>query len=189
MLETPLYGRFQGENRRLFFGPPEAYLVLMRGVFVAGGALLVAPPVFGLLGQPLPLFEAWYLLVGTLLLVAGALAWLSLVRAKFDLKERVFTRWLGGSKPPVRGKLQDLDALVLISEPKMGGVTYHLVLHWRERRLPPMVVQQDTRAVAPGQPLNASAGPIAQLGLRYAQALGVRFFDNAHFASPNPIQL
>ena len=89
--------------------------------------------------------------------------------------------------------MNELDAVVLISEPNSrmlnGGVTYHLVLHWRGATQPPMVLQQDTRVLPSGQPLNLAASQILQLGLAYAHALGLKFFDNSHFASPCPVSV
>jgi hypothetical protein len=90
-----------------------------------------------------------------------------------------------------RGKISDLDALVLIAEPNarvmQGGVTYHLVLHWKNQKEPSLVVQQETRALPPGMPLNAGAGYLLQVGIKYANALGIKYYDNSHFPSANPV--
>ena len=83
--------------------------------------------------------------------------------------------------------------MVLIAEPNSrlmnGGVTYHLVLHWKGQSQPLMVVQQDTRVLVPGQPLNIAAQQLLAEGLRFSQAIGIPFFDNSHFASKCPVPI
>lgn len=83
--------------------------------------------------------------------------------------------------------------MVLIAEPNSkiltGGVTYHLVLHWKGEAQPIMVLQQDTRMLPPGQPLNVASQLLLQAGLKYAQAIGIPFYDNSHFASKCPIPI
>jgi len=51
-----------------------------------------------------------------------------------------------------------------------------------------MVLQAQTMPL-PSGPLNADAGPFLGLGLRYAQSIGVKFFDNSYYASPPPVAL
>lgn len=81
----------------------------------------------------------------------------------------------------------------MIAEPNArmvaNGVTYHLVLHWKGGKESPMVVQADTRSLPTGQPLNVWAQPLRDRGVKYAQALRVPFYDNAHFASANPARM
>lgn len=194
MLETPLFGRFVGENRRLAFVPPAPYRVLVRGCVGAGTAMAI----YGL-GAAAGLYEVasfypeWWVFIGALVALAGGLAALSLQSITFDLRERYYRRRQGPGMFPrgTSGPLKDLDALVLISEPNSrlmaGGVTYHLVLHWKGQKEPPMVVQQDTRQMMAGQPLEFGAAQLRQAGIAYARALGVPFYDNAHFPSKCPV--
>jgi hypothetical protein len=191
MLETPLFGRFQGEGRKLAFLPPAIYLTLVRVVAIAGVIFFLNGSLFWF-----PMFyPAWWHLVGVLLLGAAALASLSLHSVVFNLKEGTYRRRQGPGMFPKTtvGSLKNLDAVVLIAEPNaslvLNGVTYHLVLHWKNQAEPSMLLQSDTRSLGTGQPLNAAAANIQQVGIRYAQSLGVPFYDNAHFAGSNPAPL
>lgn len=196
MLETPLFGRFQGENRRLVFSAPTLYHALVRGCLITGSCMFVYGVLTPAVGVEGPVFPAWWVGIGALVVLAGIAAVLSLTSITFDLKERFYKRRQGpGLFPQVTvGPVTSLDALVLISEPNSrlmaGGVSYHLVLHWKVRpdagnspAEPFMVLQTDTRQIVPGQPLNIGAQPLLQAGIRYAQAIGVPFYDNSHFAS------
>lgn len=188
MLETPLFGRFQGE-RRLAFLPPAIYLGLVRGC-VGGGILMV---LYGLFFDVAAFYPQWWQMVGTLLTGAGVLAAFSLHSVTFDLRERVYRRRQGPGMFPnmTQGRLDELDAVVLIAEPNSrlmaGGVTYHLMLHWKGMKEPPMVLQQDTRVLPSGMALNYGAAALLDVGFRYAKALGIPFYDNAHFPSRNPM--
>jgi len=130
-------------------------------------------------------------------MVLGASAWayLSLVRISFDLKNGTYWRRQGPGFLPrmMNGKVTDLDAMVLIAEPNAaltGGVTYHLVLHWKPQlRVPLMVVQNETRSLRAGEPLQAGGVQLMQLGVQYAQALGIPFYDNSHFPSKCPVAM
>jgi hypothetical protein len=128
-------------------------------------------------------------MVGSLLLFAATLAGLSLHRVVFDLKERSYRRRQGPGFFPksTSGSLSQLDAVVLIAEPGMRNVTYHLLLHWKNGVEPSMILLQQTNALGPGQPLGLAAEPIRSIGIRWAGSLGVTFYDNSHFASPNPL--
>jgi hypothetical protein len=195
MIETPLYGKFQGENRRLVFSAPTAYHMFIR----ATGAVGVVMVLYGLLGPvlgvELPLYQQWWLGIGALVIFAAVLAALSLHSISFNLKERIYVRRQGpGLFPRVtRGSINDLDAIVLIAENNArllnGGVTYHLILHWKGQAQPPMVLQQDTRVLTPGQPLNTWSGPLMNRATTYAQALGIKLFDNSHFLSACPVPI
>jgi hypothetical protein len=195
MIETPLFGRFMGENKRLVFSAPMPYHYLVRGSIGGGGGMIL----IGLLtavtqidaGPPPP----WWCFFGLLVLLAGVAAAFSLVSISFDLGERFYRRRQGpGLFSNLRvGSVNELDALVLVSEPNpsylAGGVTYHLVLHWKGEAQPIMVVQQDTRMLPPGQPLNIGAHQLLTEGLKYAQAIGIPFFDNSHLAAKCPVPI
>ena len=195
MLETPLYGRFIGENKKLVFGPVGPYIVLVRTCVIGGALAALMGAVAPELGVQLPEYPLWWIFTGGMVCLAGVLAAWSLQLVVFDLKERVYRRRQGPGmfRQTTRGRLSDLDAVVLISEPNtrllQGGITYHLVLHWKYKKEPPMVLQQDTRVVPTGQPMNIAAGPIHQRGVAYAKALGLPFYDNSHFPSPNPVPI
>jgi hypothetical protein len=193
VLETPLYGKFLGENKRLLFAPTGPYYGLVRAcVFLGfGGAFL------GFLASPLnvalPIYNEWWIWTGVAVGCSGLLGAASMQSLVFDLREKTYRRRLGGG-PFVgssRGRLSDLDALVIIAEPNarmmQGGVTYHLVLHWKGQKEPSAVIQQETRLLPPGQPLNAGAAYLLQVGMKYAAALEVPFYDNSYFASSNPV--
>ena len=192
MLETPLYGRFGKENQRLVFGPTIWYDRFVN-IVTGGGAFLLLDGLTGGLGGrvSIPITEEWCVLVGGLTLFAGILAHFSVVRISFDIKNGTYWRRQGPGILPrlTRGTLKDLDAVVMLAEPHTGSVTYHLVLHWKANREPFIVLQQDSRALYPGQPLQSGGGPLMQLGIQYAQSLGVKFFDNSHFPSRSPVPM
>lgn len=192
-LETPLHGRFTREGKRLVFAPSPAYDALVLLCLVGG-------PLYGLITAlgwavllPNALFgPAW---VGIAVGLAGLWAAFSNERMTVNLTNRT-TRRLEGQgwmKRLVMGSLDDLDAVVLMSEVlPMGGlggtrVTYRLVLFWKGHRQPLLIVESETATVPPGAPVNTGAGRLHQLGLSYAGAMGVRFFDNAHLPGRCPL--
>lgn len=188
MLETPLVGRFQGEGRRITFSAPAPYHALVRGTALLGVAMVLATA----LPVELPIYTTWWWMVGTLLILAAVAAAFSLQMISFDLRERTYRRRQGPGLIPrfSRGKLDELDAIVILADPRPGippTVTLHMVLHWKGSREPIMVLQREVHGLPAGQAMNANAGPILQAGMRYAQALGVKFFDNSYFASPCPV--
>lgn len=191
MIETPIVGRYVGEDRKLVFGPPLAYHQFVWAVGGVGGFMFVAP----FLSDSLPFYPNWWHLTGLAVFLAAFLASLSFQVITFDLKERTYRRRQGPGMMPrlTQGSFSDLDAVVAITEPRNvlgGGVTYHVVLHWKaDRRQPLLVLLQETRNLPPGMPLNASAGAILPVGHRYAQSLGLPFYDNTHFPSPCPVAL
>ncbi len=195
MLETPLYGKYANEDRLLVFSAPTAYHALIR-FCVIGGAVATVYGLMGFVGITDPPNGAmWWTLTSLAVGLAGVFAAYSLVMIRLDTKSGTYRRRDGGGAfgRTVGGSMSELDALVLIAEPNSrmtaGGVTYHLVLHWKGAAQPPMVVQQDTRAIPPGQPLNLGAQALRERGIRYAQTLRVPFYDNAHFASANPVRI
>ena len=194
MIETPLFGRFLGENKRLVFAPPMPYQALLKGCLYGGPGMVL----FGFLEAAVgdgPLFPAWWEWTGAFVFFAGVLALFSLASITFNLGERHYKRRQGPGTfvSTTLGSVADLDAIVLIAElnPRIGagGVTYHLVLHWKAQSQPIMVLQSDTRVLPSGQPLNIGAQQLLSQGLKYAQAIGIPFFDNSHFASPCPVPI
>ena len=84
----------------------------------------------------------------------------------------------------------DLDAVVLLCESfpiGTGGiVVYRIVVHWKNAVVPLLVTEREQRTIPNGAALNHGAWAISQRAQRYAKALGVPFYDNAHFHSPAP---
>jgi hypothetical protein len=195
MLETPLYGRFHREGKRLVFGPPILYDHLIKLVAGVGGLMTLYGLYATATGTPTPVYPMWWVLIGILLLSAAGLAAASLQSISFDLRERVYVRRQGpGFFPRItKGPISALDALVAISEPNSrltnGGVTYHLVLYWKGQQEPLMVLQQDTRQLPTGQPLNIGAAQLLERGAQFAAALGLPYHDNTSFASKCPISI
>ncbi len=195
MLETPLFGKFSNEDRILVFSAPTAYHALIR-FCVVGGGLATAYGLLGFMGiaEP-PVGALWWTCTSFAVCLAGVFAAYSLVMIRFDLRTGRYRRRDGGGAfgAATEGSLTDLDAVVLIAEPNsrmvQNGVTYHLVLHWKGGKEPPMVLQQDTRPLPVGQPLNLWSQPLRDRGIKYAQALKAPFYDNAHFASACPVRL
>jgi hypothetical protein len=149
-----------------------------------------------------PVYPAWWVGIGLLVVLAGIAAAFSLTSITFDLRERIYKRRQGPGLFPRQtvGPIANLDAIVLISEPNSrlmaGGVSYHLVLHWKARPEvgggplePFMVLQTDTRQIVSGQPLNIGAQQLLQAGVRYAQATGIPFYDNSQFAAKCPVPI
>ncbi len=194
MIETPLFGRFYGENKRLVFAPPLPYQALVRGSIFGGIGMVALSAIEVAVGGG-PLYPEWWFFTGVAVVLAGVAAAFSLASITFTLGERHYRRRQGpGMFVNTRtGSTSELDALVLIAEPNSrmmsNGVTYHLVLHWKGMSQPIMVLQSDSRMLPPGQPLNLGAQQLLQLGVRYAQAIGIPFFDNSHFASKCPVPI
>ncbi|MFI5386360.1 MAG: hypothetical protein ACHQ50_09590 [Fimbriimonadales bacterium] len=184
MLETPLFGRFLGENKYLIFAPAKEYLLLV-GACVAGG---LACTVYGMAGQ-----SFYFICLGLAVLGAGIWGAASLHWISFNLRERVYTRRQGPGLFPrtTRGSLNDLEVIFLLAEQRLiaGHVTYRLLLQWRGHKEPPMVLQQDYRAIPQGQPLNFAAGSLYHLGAKAANVLGIPIADHAHVSSPNPVPM
>lgn len=175
--------------------PPTPYQMLLKGTLIGGPGMIL----FGFFQQATgfdgPFTSEWWIVTGIAVFLAGVAAAFSLPSIAFDLGERHYKRRQGpGMFQTLRhGSVNELDAIVLIAEPNSrylaGGVTYHLVLHWKGEAQPIMVLQQDTRLLVPGQPLNLGAQQLLTVGLRYAQAIGIQFFDNSHFASKCPVPI
>lgn len=190
-LETPLRGRFWGENKRLLFAPPIWYDWFVI-VVVAAGVLMAF---FGYFVPILPgLFPNWWLFTGLAVAAAGVLGYLSSERMTIDIRQRTYTRREGSGvlKRVTKGSLNDIDALVLQASesltPSLLGrsVVYRLVLFWKNGREPLLVCEQFAAAIPVGAAINAGAGLMLQKGHRYAQEMKLPFYDNSHFHSADP---
>lgn len=183
MLETPLFGRFLGENKYLIFAPAQEYLWLVGGCVLGGSACAL----YGVVEQSL-----YFTCLGLAVLSAGIWGGLSLQWISFNLRERVYRRRQGPGLFPktTRGSFNDLEAIFLLAEERImlnRQATYRLLLQWKAHKEPPMVLQQTYFALTPGYPLNQGAGPLYHLGAKAGQLMGIPIVDNAHFSSPNPV--
>lgn len=193
-LETPLIGRFYGENKRLIFAPPLWYDALV--ILCVFGGLFFLLVSFGIVRMGIFSDYEEALTFGSIgFMLAGVWAALSNERMVCDLRTRTYARLEGQGwrKRLTRGSLSELHAMVLMTEdrplPMVGGrpVAYRLVLYWKNAKEPLLVVGRDDRIVPPGVPINAAAGPIAHFGQRCAHALGVTFYDNSFTSSAGPL--
>ena len=196
-LETPLRGRFVGENKKLIFAPPHWYEVLVR-VCIIGGIVASLLSFLGIIFQAEGYgFVRW---VGLAVAAAGIWAYLSNERLVCDLVNRNYLRreGRGAFQRQSKGSLNELDALVLLAGHGLPGkfmgplvpvnlVTYRLVLHWKGSRHPLLVVEQFDVDLPNGAPINHRAGHLVTLGSRYAASLQIPFFDNSYFISPDPL--
>jgi hypothetical protein len=194
-LETPLTGRIYGENKLLVFAPPLWYDLLVLVCFLGGAAFAI----FALMNGGLQIGNAPLLgfFIGVMVMGAGAWAAFSNERMSCDLRKRTYARLEGQglSKKLTRGSLDDLDAVVLLTEqwavPFGSGrpVVYRLVLHWRAGLQPLLVVDVERHMIPNHEPMNARAGVMLNKGSRYAHALGVTFYDNSYYHSPCPVRV
>lgn len=184
-LETPLVGRFWGENKKLVFAPPNWYTTLV-ALCLIGGTLVGFGGIFGWRWVPMAQVFWW---VGFAVLFSGVWALLSMEYASFDLRSKTYFRREGQGpiKRSRRGSTLDIDAVVLYAENYLGfTVIYRLVIHWKHARIPLLVTERQQNSMSPGGQLNYAAAPMAARGLQYAKALGVPFYDNSYFHSPAP---
>jgi hypothetical protein len=188
-LETPLVGRFWGENKLLVFAPPLWYQGLVLACLVGGGVLFFA----GWLGwRWVPLFQIGFWL-GPAVFLAGVWAAASMEYAVFDLRSRTYVRREGRGfvKRGRQGSLAELDAVVVYGEEYPYAVVsrmavYRTVVHWKNSVVPLLVTERESAQLGAGAPLNAQSAKIVARAERYAQALGTKFFDNSYFHSPAP---
>lgn len=181
MLETPTRGRFYKEERFLVFEPEPLYLGLVYSC-IGGGALAW---VYGLTQG-----SWWFIMVGVMVLVAGLWANLSLVRIRFDLKNRTYRRRQGPGLIPRlwQGTIDELDAVVVVASPSLmapGAVNYHVVLHWKQHRAPLMVLETETRNPM-GSPQMAGQPSVVR-ATKYAASMRLPIYDNTHFISSCPV--
>ncbi len=192
-LETPLSGRWHGERRKLSFAPPLWYDALVNVCIVGGCAYAILGLFFG---ERLPLGAgAEVMFISLLFALAGLWAALSSERMVCDLRTKTYARLEGYGlrRRKTRGSLNELDALVLVSEiyPLSVGVgsyvVYRLVLYWKNSKEPLLVVERQGRQLGMGDPINLAAGDILKRGQEYAHALGIKYFDNSYFHSSGPV--
>ncbi len=188
-LETPLVGRFWGEDKRLVFAPPIWYQTLVLACLAGGGFIALAG---WLVWTWVPMFSIG-LWLGPAVFLAGVWAALSMEYAVFDLKSKTYFRREGRGfmKRSRRGSTMDVDAVVVYCENYpyvvMGRVViYRTVLHWKNAVVPLLVTEREQASLPAGAPMNYASGPIAKRAQRYAQALGVKFYDNSYFHTPAP---
>lgn len=184
-LETPLEGRFSKENRRLVFAPPRWYDLLVLACLFGWPLLIVFAP-------PHLHDSAW--IAAPLVFFAGIWGAVSNERMICDLAARTYARLEGQNlgKRVTRGSLDEMDAIVLVAENLpvqhlRPAVVYRLVLHFKGQVRPPLVIGRLEVALPQGARLGFGVEGMQALGLRYASALGVKFFDNSHFPSASPV--
>lgn len=185
-LEVPLGGRLIGENRGLAFGPPMWHDALVLGCLFLG-------PAWGILCfLGILSFFPW---IGFAVGLAGLWGYMSAERMTIDLKARTYVRREGDGpfKRVSRGRLDDLDALVLLSEqypvPTLDGrlVIYRLVLYWKNQREPLLVAAREEKSIPHSGSLNQGAGKLIHEGSLFSRAMNLPFYDNSHFHSPAPL--
>jgi hypothetical protein len=187
-LETPLRGRFYGENKLLMFAPPLWYDMLV-GLCIIGGAIAA---IHYLRNQG----ESYEIFTPLAVMVAGVWGAASSERMIIDLRSRSYARFEGQAlrKHVTRGMLAELDAMVLTSEQYPHGtglaahVVYRLIIYWKGMRQPLLVAEREDRNIPFGAPLNHGAASILQRGARYAAAIGVPYYDNSHMAGKAPVR-
>lgn len=194
-LETPLSVRIWRE-KKLIVAPPLWYdqltwACIIYGVVECLGGLInfVFPLEF-----LFPLGEVFAFITGPLVLVAGLWGQLSSERLVCDLKARTYGRREGQGlfKRVTHGRFDDIDAVVLTCGTVLTaggmGVQYRLVMHWKQGREPLLIIEQEAHPMAPGQPWNFAAGRLHQRGTMVSQWLGIKFYDNSHFQSGDPLR-
>lgn len=196
MLETPTFGKFYGEDRFLVFEPAALYIGLIKSCIFGGAAAAL----YGLLIRPILGFGEpswWWTMTGGMVCAAGIWADLSLVRIRFSLQERWFKRRQGPGFIPTlwQGKIDQLDAIQVIAETgsfsglASASVTYYMLLHWKGRAAPPMVLETAVYAHMPGTPLQSQAAGILDRANRFARALKLPIYDNTQYNSPCPVAI
>lgn len=169
------------------FAPPRWYDFLV-------WACLVLGPLSTLPVSPLPIEPVQRTWLGAAVFMAGLWALLSNERMSVDLRSRTYVRLEGQGlfKRLTKGTLAEIDAVVALTEAPsrgMGSVTVHrTVLYWKGGRLPPLIVSQSVVGATVGTALNAHAGPLVARSAAFARAMGLPFYDNTAFLSPEPLR-
>ncbi len=183
MLETPTRGRFYKEEKFLVFEPEPMYIGLVYSC-IGGGALAWA---YGLIEG-----SWWFLMVGVMVCLAGLWANLSLVRIRFDLRNRTYRRRQGpGFIPRLwQGSIDELDALQVVASPSLmtpGAVNYHLVLHWKQHRAPLMVLETDTRAAMGA--IQMAGQPTVVRAMKFGSSMQLPVYDNTQSLASCPVTM
>jgi hypothetical protein len=186
-LETPLTGRLWRESR-LIFGPPPWHDWLV-GFCIIGGAVYFGAVFFSFIYYFIP----WW--VGLAVMGAGLWAAMSTERMTINLKAGTYLRLEGGGmfKTITKGKVSSFDALVLQTEvypvPTLVGrlAIYRLIIYWKGQREPLLIASRQEHTVGFSGPINAKAAPLIYDGQRFAQLMGIPFYDNSHYESPRPL--
>ncbi|MBS1709496.1 MAG: hypothetical protein JSS65_12350 [Armatimonadetes bacterium] len=186
-LETPLKGRFWGENKRLIFAPPLWYDWLVFGCVIGGfGAFLLG--FFGL-------GDGYWGNVGVFVGFAGLWGALSSERMTIDLRQRTYWRRQGQGpfKKLTRGSLDSIDAVVAQAheQPSVSltgrVVIYRIVLFWKGGREPLFIAERNESMLPFGAPIQTASQMTVAKGARYAQEMRLPFFDNTYFHSSDPL--
>ncbi len=186
-LETPLVGRFWGENKRLVFAPPLWYdWLVLACVFGGFGAF-----VLGFIGWG----SGYWGNVGVFVGFGGVWAALSSERMTIDLRQRTYWRREGQGpfKRMTRGSLDSIDAVVaqahefgipgLVSRP----VVYRIVFFWKGAREPLFIAERVETVIGHGAAIQSRAHEIVAKGARYAQEMKLPYFDNTYFHTADPL--
>ena len=182
MLETPTRGRFFKEERFLVFEPEPTYLTLVYLCIGCGGVGFT----YGLLVMQ----DYGIAILCLAVFLSGLWANLSLVRIRFDIRNRTYRRRQGPGLIPRlwTGSIDELDALVVVAEPSLiapGSARYHLVLHWKNNRAPIMVLESEIR-VSPGN-LQYGGQHLVAKATKYSSSMKIAVYDNTHYASACPV--
>lgn len=184
-LEVPIQGRLIRETI-LFFGPPAWHDALVFSCLAIGASLSLA----ALAG--IVFLHFWF---GPAVFLAGLWGLLSTERLVVNLKTGVYHLQVQPKWQVVRGSVSEWDALNVIAENRglpgisagaTVSVVYHLVLHWKGARKPPMVLQRLAANVPVGQPLDVSAQPLVVQASSFGRLMGLPVYLSLGGFSPNP---
>ncbi len=184
-LEVPIQGRLIRESV-LFFGPPAWHDALV-ALCLAGGLFLSLAT---LIGQPFLHF--W---LGPAILFAGLWGLLSTERLAVNLRKGTYHLQLHPKWMVLKGTISEWDALNVVAErrdlPGLGSmssasVVFHLVLHYKGGRRPPMVLSRLSASVPHGCPLEQAAQPLVSQASAYGRLMGLPVFLSLGGFSPNP---
>lgn len=184
-LEVPIQGRLIRE-RILFFGPPAWHDALVALCLVGGLFLTLA----ALAGQPF--LHSW---LGPAVMFAGLWGLLSTERLAVNLHKKTYHLQLHPKWKVLTGSISEWDALNVVAErrdlPGLGSsasvsVVYHLVLHYKAGRRPPMVLSRLSASVPHGYPLESAAQPLIAQASAYGRLMGLPVYLSLGGFSPNP---
>ncbi len=184
-LEVPIQGRLIKESI-LFFGPPAWHDALVFACLGVGAALALA----ALAGAVFLHF--W---VGPAVFLAGLWGLLSTERLVVNLKTGVYHLQVQPRWKVARGSISEWDALNVVAENRglpgisdgsSWSVVYHLVLHWKGARKPPMVLQRQSAVVPAGCSLETAAQPLVTQASSFGRLMGLPVYLSLGGFSSNP---